>query len=302
MNIGYQTTLDNNEKYLIWHIEGGLGKNIAATAIVEDVKNRYADRKLIMVVSYPEIFLNNPYIHRVYRVGVTSYLYEDYVKDKDTIIMRHEPYFQSDHIRKKKHLIHNWCDLLDIQYTNQLPKLYPNLIQKELQYNWQREKPILVLQTNGGGMGNEFSYSWTRDIPYELSVRIAEKYKNNYHVIQITRPITNLIPNVEHVTQQLSNFEMLSIIAVSQKRVLIDSFLQHAAAGMGLHSTVFWIGTSPINFGYDIHNNIVANEPPGTMKLIDSYLFDYSLEGVVHECPYNSIDEMFNMNEILKSV
>lgn len=317
MNVGYKSETElqkeeqytvledrsiSSDKYVVWHIEGGLGKNIAATSLIKDVKERYVDRKLIMVVSYPEVFLNNPDIHRVYRVGATSYFYDDYIKDKDTIVFRHEPYFQSDHIMRKKHLIHNWCDLLDIPYKEQLPQLYPNAVQKMLQYNWQREKPVMVIQTNGGAINSTFSYAWTRDMPYEIAVNIAERYRNTYHIMQITRPNTNLIPNVEHVTQQLSNFEMFSILAVSQKRVLIDSFLQHAAAGMGLPSTVLWIGTSHVNFGYKMHNNILAKEPPGTTKLIDSYIFDYSFEGNVHECPYNSVEEMFDINNILKSI
>lgn len=317
MNVGYKTDKElekdekftvladsskDTDKYVVWHIEGGLGKNIAATSLVEDVRKRYPDRKLIMVVSYPEIFLNHPHIHRVYRVGMTSYFYDDYIKDKDTIVFRHEPYFQSDHIMRKKHLIHNWCDLLDIPYTEQLPQLYPNAVQKMLQYNWQREKPVLVIQTNGGAINSTFSYAWTRDMPYEIAAAVAERYRNSHHVIQVTRPNTNLIPGVEHVTQQLSNFEMFSILAVSQKRLLIDSFLQHAAAAMGLPSTVLWVGTSPINFGYKMHNNIVAKDPPGTTKLIDSYIFDYSFEGNVHECPYNSVQEMFDINEILNKV
>jgi len=80
MNVGYKTDTEvqetekftvledrskESDKYVVWHIEGGLGKNIAATALIEDVNKRYPDRKLIMVVSYPEIFLNNPHIHRV---------------------------------------------------------------------------------------------------------------------------------------------------------------------------------------------------------------------------------------------
>jgi hypothetical protein len=92
------------------------------------------------------------------------------------------------------------------------------------------------------------------------------------------------------------------MIAASEKRVLIDSSLQHAAAAMGLRSTVLWIGTSPVNFGYNVHNNIVANPPKGTNKLIDSYIFDYSFEGAPHECPYNDLGDMFNVNEIIKSI
>ena len=47
------------EKYLVWHIQGGLGKNVASTSLIEDLKKRYSDRNLVMVVSWPEIFLKN---------------------------------------------------------------------------------------------------------------------------------------------------------------------------------------------------------------------------------------------------
>lgn len=307
MNVGYKSTEDKpatqtTEKYVVWHIEGGLGKNIAGTSLVEDVAKKYSDRKLIMVVSYPEIFLNNPFIYRVYRVGHTSYFYEDYIRDKDTIVFRHEPYFQSDHIMHKKHLIANWCDLLGIEYKEQLPRLFPNAIQKNIVRGFMRERPILLIQTNGGGLNTPSNYLWTRDMPFYVANAVAEKLSRDYHVIQVTRPGTPLIPYAEHFTQQMSNFEQFSLLAASQKRLLIDSSLQHAAAGMGLRSTVLWVGTSPVNFGYRMHNNITANQPKGTNKLIDSYIFDYSFDGVVHECPYNDITEMFDVEQILKSI
>jgi hypothetical protein len=305
MIVGYNppSTVESSEdKYVIWHIEGGLGKNIAATSIIEDVKKKYHDRKLIMVVSYPEIFLNNPHIYRVYRVGMTSYFYDDYIRGKDTIVFRQEPYFQSEHITKKKHLIHNWCDLMGIQYNEQLPRLYPNAIQKNLLQNFVREKPVMVIQTNGGGFNNNVSYSWSRDMPFYVALAVAEHYSKHYHIIQITKPNTPLIPNAEHFFGQMSNFELFSILAASEKRLLIDSFLQHAAAGMGLPSTVLWIGTSVENFGYRMHRNIIANPPKGTNKMIDSYLFDYSLEGLVHECPYNDVSEIFNPNDVINSL
>jgi hypothetical protein len=317
MNVGFKTEKEQEEgekftvledrsntsnKFVVWHIEGGLGKNIAATSLVSDVSKRYSDRKLIMVVSYPEIFLNNPMIHRVYRVGMTSYFYDDYIKDKDTIVFRHEPYFQSDHIMKKKHLINNWCDLLDIKYTGQIPQLYPNAVQKNLVHSFMREKPILLIQTNGGSLNNDLPYSWTRDMPFYIANAAAEKFSATHHIIQVTRPNTPGIPGAETFFQPMTNFEQFSLLAASEKRLLIDSSLQHAAAGMGLNSTVLWIGTSPINFGYNMHTNITANPPSGSNKLIDSYLFDYSFDGTPHECPYNDVSEMFDVAQILRSL
>ena len=52
--------MQKQDKNLIWHIQGGLGKNIAATALIGDIKKKYSDRKLILVVSHPEAFLSNP--------------------------------------------------------------------------------------------------------------------------------------------------------------------------------------------------------------------------------------------------
>lgn len=317
MNVGYKTESEllkeekfavledksnSSTKYVVWHIEGGLGKNIAATAIINNVKRKYSDRKLIMVVSYPEVFLNHPDIHRVYRVGMTSYFYDDYIKDKDTIVFKHEPYFQSDHIMKKKHLIENWCDLLGIKYENQRPVLYPNMIQKEFQYNWRRDKPVMVIHSNGGPLDQQSMYSWTRDMPYGVTQAIVDRYRSKYHIIQIGRNPGHAIPDVEFINQPMSNHELFSVLGLSEKRVLIDSCLQHAAAAMNLKSAVLWVGTSPKNFGYDLHNNVVAKPPKGNVKMIDSYLFDYSFDGVVHECPYNDMSEMFDLNDIYKAI
>jgi hypothetical protein len=110
------------------------------------------------------------------------------------------------------------------------------------------------------------------------------------------------IPGAEVIDKQMPAMELFSLLSVSDKRVLIDSCLQHAAAAMNLPSTVFWVGTSPKNFGYEMHNNIVANPPSGATKLVDSYLFDYSFDGVTHECPYFSLEEMFNIEEILETI
>lgn len=317
MQVGYKTESDllkeekvavledksnNSTKYVVWHIEGGLGKNVAATALISSVKQKYKDRKLILVVSYPEVFLNHPDIHRVYRVGMTSYFYDDFIKDKDTIVFKHEPYFQSDHIMKKKHLIENWCDLLGIKYEAQQPILYPNMIQKDIVYNWKRDKPTMILHTNGGPIQQNVLYSWTRDMPYGVGQAIVDKYSSKYHIIQIGRDPGQALQGAEFVNIQMTNHELFSTLVLSEKRVLIDSCLQHAAAAMGLKSTVLWIGTSPKNFGYSLHSNIVAKPPKGNVKMIDSYLFDYSFDGIAHECPYMDANEMFDINNIFKSI
>jgi hypothetical protein len=242
-------------------------------------------------------------VDRVYQLGQSPYFYEDYIENKDVIISKHEPYHQTDHITKKKHLIHNWCDLMGLEYKSQIPVIIPNYPQGMLLGLWKRNKPIMVIQTSGGPMdGQKYSYSWTRDIPIEIAQQIVKKYQNDYHVIQITRTDGYPLDGVERMDGKMSNMELFSLMVASEKRVLIDSSLQHAAAALNKKSTVLWVGTSPKVFGYNLHTNIEAKLPQRANQLIGSYTFDYQFENNIHECPYMNVKDMFDINEILRVI
>jgi len=109
--------------YSIFHIEGGLGKHVAATAVAQCIKNNHPDRKLIVVCAYPEMYVNLDFVDRVYRHGNTPYFYDDYIRDKDSIIFRHETYYNTDHIHKRLSLIENWCKLYNLEYNDKRPTL-----------------------------------------------------------------------------------------------------------------------------------------------------------------------------------
>lgn len=295
------------EKYVVFHVEGGLGKNVASTAVIKNIAQKYKDRKLVVMASFPEVFLNNPYIHRVYRLGMTPYFWEDYINNQDTVVLRREPYFETSHIMRKTPLHETWHKMYDLQYDKEkdLPELYMNMMQNEMTFSWQRPRPILLLHTNGGPlMDGAAIYAWSRDMPRYVAEAIIQQYAQQYHIIQVCKHDTQAIqsPMVEVVSRQMSNFELFALIRASAKRVLIDSCLQHAAAAFKLPSTVLWIGTHPEMFGYKMHTNISAKPPVGNVKNIDGSYFDYQLDGQFHECPYNRPEEMFDVNEILKAV
>ena len=100
----------------------------------------------------------------------------------------------------------------------------------------------------------------------------------------------------------MSNMELVSTLLNSDKRILIDSCLQHAAAALKLPSVVLWNGTSPKVFGWDMHTNIQA-EKPANFKLPNSYLFDFDFTGVEAEYPYVDEDEeIFDFDKIVEAV
>ena len=292
------------EKYCIFHIDGGIGKHIAATAVARCIKNNYPDRKLIVVCAWPSPFVNLDFVDRVYRTGNTPYFYQDYILHKDSLLFKHEPYFTTDHIHGNKPLIQNWCDLYGLEYNGEKPELIFNLRERQLANTlWQSDKPIMVMQSSGGiyNQENPMPYKWTRDMPVGVMNRIVEEFSPYYNIFQVTK-LGGLVGNgVVVVDKEYSVMELVTILLRSEKRILIDSSLQHAAAALDLPSTVLWIGTDPKVFGHDLHDNIVANQKED-FKLPDSYLFNYNFEGIVHECPYKDESEMFDVDDIIGSI
>lgn len=293
------------KKYSVFHIDGGIGKHVAATAVARCIKNNHPDRDLIVVCAWPSVFVNLDFVDRVYKQGNTPYFYQDYIEGKDSLIFKHEPYYTTDHIHGKLPLIENWCKLYGLEYREEQPELVFNLREKQLAHRlWKNnDKPILLLQTAGGlyGQENTFGYKWTRDMPLSVLNSVVEEFYNNFTIYQVTRPGGITVPGTIVVDQQYSVMELMTILFRSQKRLLIDSALQHGAAALDLPSTVLWIGTNPNIFGYKIHDNILANQKPD-FKLPDSYLFNYNFEGITHECPYKDESEIFNINEIIDSL
>lgn len=294
-----------SKKYAIFHIDGGIGKHIAATAVARCIKNNHPDRKLIVVCAWPSPFVNLDFVDRVYRQGNIPYFYQDYIQGKDSIIFKHEPYYTTEHIHGKLPLIENWCKLYSLEYNNEKPELVFNLREKQLAHRfWEsNEKPILLLHTAGGIFNHENNpgYKWTRDMPISVMQAVVEEFYNNYKIFQVTRPGAITVPGTVVIDKEYSVMELMTILFRSQKRLLIDSCLQHGAAALNLRSSVLWIGTNPNIFGYNIHDNIIANQHPD-FKLPDSYLFNYNFEGITHECPYKDDSEMFDISKIIDSI
>ena len=81
------------EQYSVFVAQGGLGKQIASTAVAEAIKNNYPTRQLIVVTSYPEVYINNPIIYKVFRIGGAPYFYKDDIEGKDTLVFNGDPYY-----------------------------------------------------------------------------------------------------------------------------------------------------------------------------------------------------------------
>lgn len=286
---------------IVFNIEGGLGKSIMATAVCEAIKKKHPKDNLIVLTSYPEVFICNPNVDKCFNHNNLTYFYKDYIDGKKVKMMLHNPYHETNFVKQSEHLIETWCNMFEIPFNNESPKIY--LTDRETKFysnSFTSDKPIFVLQTNGGAMNQEIKYSWARDIPFDLAQNIVNEFSAEYNIFHIRRenqlPLNNTIP-------VSADFRALAVlIKISSKRLLIDSFAQHTAKGLGLNSVVTWVANKPSQFGYDNNINIVANPETISPELKGSVFSKYQIDGNLIEFPYNSESEIFNVEEIINAI
>jgi len=298
----------SDKKYAIVQISGGLGKHIALTAGLQVIKNNYPDRDIIAVVAWPELFASLPFVHRVYPLGNTSYFYDTYIQDQDSLIFAQEVYFTTPHIMKQKPMIESWCQMYGLTYGNEQPVLKINPEQRRTIKNFYdpvfEGKELMIIHTNGGLFTSERPYAWPRDLPFDVASKVAKHFKQKgMFVMQVTKPASPKIPDVFVRNEQLSNTELCGLVELSSKRLLIDSSLQHTAAAFSLPSTVLWNATSSVIFGHKIHDNVQAKPKPAK-SLPGSYLFDYQFDSNENEFPYEEEDlkDLFNVDQVIASL
>jgi hypothetical protein len=65
---------------------------------------------------------------------------------------------------------------------------------------------------------------------------------------------------------------------------------------------VCWVANTPIQFGYENNTNILANKETKNPELKFSFLQKYNIDGKLIEFPYNSEQEIFNVDEIIEAL
>lgn len=285
---------------IILQVNGGIGKVIVSTAICASIKKRYPESNLIVVSGYPEVFLGNPNVDRAYAFNQQAYFYKEYIEGKEIMILGHDPYLEAAHIKQEESLIETWCKLYDLPVTTNVGELF--LTQREIDFfskKFVSDKPIFLMQTNGGAE-SDLKYSWARDIPSYVVKEVVEKFKKDYNIVHIRRDDQLKYEDTFGVSDVFRS--LLVLVKLSKKRLLMDSFANHAAAAFNLPSTVLWIANSPKVFGYDMHTNIVANTETKVPELRNSYLSKYNITGDPVEFPYNSESEIFNVDDVINSL
>lgn len=286
---------------IIFSIEGGLGKSIMGTAVLNAMRKQYPDDYIVVITAYPDVFVGNPNVNKVLNFTQNNNVYNNYIDDKECKVFISDPYLESDYITESNHLIEIWCNMFDITYNGEKPEIF--ISNSEKQYFTQfykTEKPIMVIQPHGGGLGQPLQYSWTRDIPQPIMEQIINYFKDDYTILHIKRKDQITYDNT---LQALDDFRSIVIlISLSKKRLLIDSSAMHIAQALGLSSVVTWVGTNPKVFGYDNNLNIVANSPTRDVNKEHNHYSKHLLFEDLSTIPYNDLNEVFDVEQIINNL
>jgi hypothetical protein len=286
---------------IIFEIRGGLGKSIMSTAVLKCMRKKYPNDYIIVITGFPDVFIGNENVNKVLNFKQKSNIFNNYIENKESKVFISDPYFTSDYITNSKHLIQLWCEMYNLDFSGETPELFISKPEREyFESFYKTEKPIMVIQTNGGDISQQLKYSWVRDIPVNTVKQIIKHFKDRYSILHIKREdqIT-----YEDTLQALDGYRSIAIlISLSDKRLFIDSSCQHIAKSLGLSSVVTWVGTNPKVFGYENNINILSNKPNKDILSESEGFLKYQLFEDISKIPYKTTDDIFNVSEIIDAL
>lgn len=290
-------------KNIVFVSEGGIGKVITSTAIVKRLKEEFPTKRLIVITGYPDIFLHNPHVYRVFRFDNPLHFYDDYVTPESYVI-KVEPYVVYEYLFNHEHLIDTWFKEIGIERKGAMPEMFfpENEIEAGRLYvekiTNKFAKDFVMFQWAGGIVPQEKSDTafmdsqlrmHRRSLPKSVAQKVVNKLISRGFVVGIVQHEN--YPDLQGDGVVRINFPLrqsIILLKFSKGFIGIDSFLHHAAAMWAIAGVVCWGGTHPKKLGYEFHANIAKEVCPQPFcHRPDSYLFDMNSANGIWNCPYS---------------
>lgn len=269
-----------SKKCLI-NIEGGLGKNVMLTSILEEFKEKGGYDELYVISPYFDVFKACSAVTEAFPVGQGT-LYQELVLDDDCDVFWKEPYSNQRFIKKQCHLFEAWAEELGFKltgkgmdYVPQLDKIeeaFPAVKQTadNLKEEWHHN--YCIVQFNGGQSplgpmtdqnGNPVPYNDQQEnikrnyFKGDKIVKILkERYGEDCTIVHFALPNE---PSIEGTIKVQVPYLTYHLLASEAKEIVgTDSSLQHLTTGANDHITIIWGETRPEHFGYSCNKNVCA--------------------------------------------
>ena len=241
------------EENITVRIDGGIGRNIAATVMLRNLKKENPNSNINIVCSHPSIFKFNPNIKKAYPLN-NAFLWDDVIKG--TEYLTPEPYTNYNYYEKGEHISKVFCDEIKVGCDSKKPDLF--FTEKEIQgankFLMDQKKEVVLFQPFGQTNQTDEMY---RDLTFEFAQKMVNALlKEGYAVIQISAEDQQPLKGATKLKVGLR--PLMALISNCKAVIGVDSFLQHASNSFGKNTIVFWGGTDEGRVGYKEHTNIRA--------------------------------------------
>ena len=244
-------------------IEGGIGKQVAFTAIIDALAKK--DKGKIQIHSpYVDIFGGNTNVKLALDANTI------HTSDKRILnsqnICHCEPY-KSNYLKGELHIIQSYCKLFGVRYEeNMRPKMFTDHYKNHAK-KVAGDNDFIVIQFSGGqspvvynSNSNYMSNDPTRNYHPFLVQKVINLIKEKYEDLKIINFSLPNEPNYEQtIRPELMPFaqwhEMLKL-SNCKGFISVDSCLNHFARSAGRKGVVIWGGTRWIQLGYKQNKNI----------------------------------------------
>lgn len=306
------------EKYktLIFVVTRSIGRNIFATAVVRNIKAEYPDKQIIVVAGFPDVFLYNPKVRRVYGFNAPFHLYEDHIdRNPDAFIIDVEPYRHPAYLTGTRHIVECWCDLIEIPCVEKYPEIFFARNEEAMaeahirSLEFQHNRPVILFQHQGGQIPSndteqerisKLGAMYRRALPNKCIQEITDTLYEDGYLVGSVGTETQFVPkNSERITHPIR--AIMALLPHVSGIIAIDSFLAHAAAAVGRQSLVLWCGTSPDKLGYEKNVNLRRSVcPTPECHRPNSYAWDIQPNGFIWDCPHRDICVEYDSKEVIE--
>jgi len=301
---------EHGQSYIVFEVGGDIARNIMGTAVTASLKKAYPERDIVVVTFFPEIWMHNPDIFRVHKLGTLTYFYDEYIKGKDTLIFRHDPASTSDFLYDRKHFIDIWCDLCGVPRAKSMPSLHFTWREKEAVGKLTASpKPLFLIHATSSMAQVANAYNWQKDIPIPVAEAVVRHMnERGYASVQLREANQPALAGTLSVELPLR--QKLCALSYSTKRLFIDSHYLQAATALDLPSVAAYVTGSPAVTGAPIHTPIAAfshlwdkekKQHADFIRFVESYKEGYDITGTKSGCPF-PLDPLFSAEALIKAL
>ena len=241
----------------LYMIQGGLGKQIAFTSMIEGLFEK-TKNKICLSSCYNHVFENHPKIvkQNLFSYSFLSDISQNYYKNYNNIIC-FEPYY-SNFLKGDIHLIDAFAELYNIKNYKKEPDFYINKnLENKLRQTIIKLNKFIIIQFYSGDPNSGKDYHYGQEV-----VNFLRKKYPFINIVNYRNPDQpNLIGCINMVDESYEAFMIYAKYCYTF--LCVDSSLMHICANRHFNKKgiCLWGVSSPKMFGYEKNINIKSSYP-----------------------------------------